>query len=81
MQEGKKGGLKFCHVETVIKSSIRESEVKYPYFEFDFSIHDKHLNKLGKDCSLCHHIYDVEEKNKELALVYERVKNRVVLLS
>lgn len=56
-----------CH-----KRENEKVEIKYPLFEFDFAIHDKHVNKLAKDCSLCHHVYDLEEKNRELALVYEK---------
>jgi predicted CXXCH cytochrome family protein len=42
-------------------------QIKYPVFEFDFSVHDKHVKKLkekiGKDdCGQCHHAYSVEEK-------------------
>ncbi|MEJ5226439.1 sulfate respiration complex hexadecaheme cytochrome HmcA [Thermodesulfovibrio sp.] len=74
--EGKKGGPEILSCRDCHKKEYKRVEVKYPYFEFDFSIHDKHVNKLAKDCSLCHHIYDVEEKNKELALVYEKGKEQ-----
>ncbi len=53
----------------------KENEKKlftYPPVEFDFALHNKHEEKNQKDCSLCHHIYDLEEKTKELALVYEK---------
>lgn len=56
-----------CH-----KKDYEKTEIKYSVFEFDFALHDKHVKKHNKDCSLCHHIYDVEEKNKELALFYEK---------
>jgi hypothetical protein len=61
-----------CH-----KQENRLMAVKYPVMEFDFAYHDKHVKKLkektGKeDCSLCHHIYDIEEKDESLALVYEK---------
>jgi len=56
-----------CH-----KKDYENRIVKYPSFEFDFALHDKHVKKHKNDCSLCHHIYDIEEKNKELALVYEK---------
>jgi hypothetical protein len=61
-----------CH-----KEKEKSIEVKYPVFEFDFYVHDKHVKKLreklGKDdCSLCHHIYDIHEEDESLALVYEK---------
>jgi hypothetical protein len=61
-----------CH-----KEEYRLIAVKYPVVEFDFSYHDNHVKKLrekiGKeDCSLCHHTYDIEEKDESLALVYEK---------
>ena len=43
----------------------------YPLCEFDFYLHDKHVKKLDKDCSYCHHIYDEDEEDEELRLVYE----------
>lgn len=55
-----------CH-----RKENQRDTIKHPIYEFDFAIHDKHVNKLTKDCSLCHHTYDLEEQNKELALVYE----------
>jgi hypothetical protein len=61
-----------CH-----KEKEKSIEVKYPEFEFDFYVHDTHEKKLrekiGKDdCSLCHHTYDIKEKDENLALVYEK---------
>ncbi|GAB5046414.1 sulfate respiration complex hexadecaheme cytochrome HmcA [Thermodesulfovibrio sp. TK110] len=56
-----------CH-----KKEYEDRTVKYPSVEFDFSLHGKHVEKNKKDCSLCHHTYDIEEKNKELALFYEK---------
>jgi len=59
-----------CHVKELESVNIR-----YPIFEFDFYYHNKHDKKLKdiKDyCSLCHHTYDIEEENEELALVYEK---------
>lgn len=52
-------------------------KINYPAFEFDFSVHDKHVKKLkeklGKDdCGVCHHTYDIEEEDESLALVYEQ---------
>jgi hypothetical protein len=61
-----------CH-----KDENRAILVKYPVFEFDFAYHDEHVKKLkekkGKafECGLCHHIYDINEKDESLALVYE----------
>jgi hypothetical protein len=60
-----------CH-----KEEYKLMAVKYPLVEFDFSYHDNHVKKLkekiGKeDCGLCHHTYDIEEKDESLALVYE----------
>jgi len=61
-----------CHKEELLFVHI-----KYPVFEFDFAYHDNHVKKLreklGKDdCSLCHHIYDPEEEDETLRLVYEK---------
>ena len=61
-----------CHKEKNILI-----QVKYPVFEFDFYVHDKHVKKLreklGKDdCGLCHHTYDIHEEDEALALVYEK---------
>ena len=60
-----------CH-----KEEYQLIAVKYPIVEFDFFYHDNHVKKLrekiGKDdCSLCHHIYDIEEEDETLALAYE----------
>jgi len=51
-------------------------KVKYPAFEFDFSVHDKHVKKLkeklGKDdCGQCHHIYNPQEKDEAKRLSYK----------
>ena len=51
-------------------------KIKYPAFEFDFSVHDKHVKKLkeklGKDdCGQCHHIYNPEEKDEAKRLSYK----------
>ena len=61
-----------CH-----KEKEKAIQVKYPVFEFDFYVHDKHVKKLkekiGKDdCGLCHHSYDINEEDETLALVYEK---------
>ena len=61
-----------CH-----KEKEKTLEIKYPVFEFDFYVHDKHVKKLreklGKDdCGLCHHTYDIHEEDEALALVYEK---------
>ncbi len=56
-----------CH-----KKEYERTTVKYPPFDFDFVLHEKHVKKHQNDCSLCHHTYDIEEENKELALVYEK---------
>jgi hypothetical protein len=61
-----------CH-----KEKEKSIAIKYPVFEFDFYVHDTHEKKLrekiGKDdCSLCHHTYDIKEKDENLALVYEK---------
>lgn len=60
-----------CH-----KEEEKSLVVKYPVFEFDFSVHDKHVKKLkekiGKDdCGQCHHTYDINEEDESLALAYE----------
>jgi len=70
--QGKKTGPEILSCRDCHKKVNEKFEVKYPIFEFDFYLHDKHVKKHEKDCSLCHHIYDMEEKNKELALVYEK---------
>jgi len=54
-----------CH-----KEKEKSLVVKYPEFEFDFAVHEKHVKKLkeklGKDdCGQCHHIYNIEEKKLE----------------
>jgi len=56
-----------CH-----QKEFESIHIEYPVCEFDFSLHDKHIKELKKDCSLCHHTYDIEEEDKELALVYEK---------
>lgn len=69
INEKKKAGPVKCG-----KCHVRELEaltMEYPVVEFDFYYHDKHVKKLKKDCSLCHHIYDSEEEDEKLALVYE----------
>ncbi len=74
-QEDKKAGpivCADCHAK-----KFESVKIKYPVLEFDFSYHDNHVKKLkeriGKDdCSLCHHIYDINEEDEELALVYEK---------
>lgn len=62
MEEGKKSGpirCGDCH-----RKEFEATGVKYPVFEFDFSLHANHVKKLKKRCILCHHNYDEE-------LVYE----------
>jgi hypothetical protein len=62
MNERKKSGpirCGDCHRKESAYLSI-----KYPVFEFDFSYHRKHADKLKDKCILCHHIYNEE-------LVYE----------
>lgn len=56
-----------CH-----KKEFASGLMRYPHSEFDFITHEKHVIKLDKDCSHCHHIYDVEEEVEELRLVYEK---------
>ena len=61
-----------CHVK-----KFESFTIKYPVFEFDSALHDKHVKKLkektGKeDCGLCHHTYDIEEEDEALRLVYEK---------
>ncbi|MDP2755186.1 MAG: cytochrome c3 family protein, partial [Nitrospirota bacterium] len=73
--ENKKAGPVVC--ADCHKKELASTKISYPIFEFNFSYHDKHVKKLkeklGKDdCSLCHHTYDIEEENEELALVYEK---------
>jgi len=58
-----------CH-----KTENEKLVLKYPVVEFDFYLHDKHNKKLKNDCSLCHHSYDLEEKDESLRLVYEKGK-------
>ena len=61
-----------CH-----KDENRSILVKYPVVEFDFAYHDEHVKKLkekkGKDfkCAICHHTYNINEKDENLALVYK----------
>ncbi|MCX7988207.1 MAG: hypothetical protein N2647_02035 [Thermodesulfovibrio sp.] len=70
--QGKKTGPEILSCRDCHKKEYEKIKVKYPVFEFDFALHEKHVKKHEKDCSLCHHVYDIEEKNKELALVYEK---------
>lgn len=70
--QNKKTGPEILSCRDCHKKESEKVEVKYPLFEFDFSLHEKHVKKHEKDCSLCHHIYDIEEKDKSLALVYEK---------
>lgn len=70
--EKKKTGPEILACRQCHKKEYETVTLKYPYFEFDFYLHDKHVKKHNKDCSLCHHIYDIEENNKELALIYEK---------
>lgn len=70
--EGKKTGPEILSCRDCHKKEYETVDVKTPLFDFDFSIHYKHVTKQQKDCSVCHHIYDIEEKDKELALVYEK---------
>jgi hypothetical protein len=69
--ENKKTGPVILSCRECHKREYENKEIKYPVFDFDFALHDKHVKKHQNDCSLCHHTYDIEEKNKELALVYE----------
>ncbi|MCS7203673.1 MAG: hypothetical protein NZ809_04425 [Thermodesulfovibrio sp.] len=70
--QGQKTGPEILLCRGCHKKEYDKLEIQYPFFEFDFALHDKHIRKHNKDCSLCHHIYDVEEKNRELALIYEK---------
>lgn len=74
--QNKKTGPEILFCRDCHRKDYELAEVKYPIFNFDFAIHDKHVKKLEKDCSLCHHIYDLEEENKELMLVYEEGKEQ-----
>lgn len=69
LQENKKPGpirCGNCH-----RKEPGKSDSKYPHCVFDFYLHDQHVRKLDKDCSLCHHIYDADEEDENLRLVYE----------
>lgn len=74
--QGKRTGPEILSCRDCHKKEYEKKEVKYSPFEFDFSIHEKHVKKNERDCSLCHHTYDIKEKNKELALVYEKGKEQ-----
>jgi len=61
-----------CHIK-----KYESLTVKYPVVEFDFVYHDKHVRKLKEqkvkdECSVCHHTYDLLEKDESLRLVYEK---------
>ncbi len=77
LKEGKKSGPLVCgDCHSKEKEGLK---IKYPVKEFDFKAHYDHVEKLKKrtgkkDCSLCHHIYDIEEEKEELRLVYEEGK-------
>lgn len=66
IEEGKKYGPVTCGECHDRKRAQRATT--YPVFVFDFFYHEKHVNKLGKKCDACHHLYDKEDKE----LVYER---------
>jgi hypothetical protein len=69
LQENKKPGpIKCgnCH-----RKQPGKLDIQYPHCVFDFYLHDQHVRKLDKDCSLCHHIYDLDEEDENLRLVYE----------
>ncbi len=67
----KKTGPEILSCRDCHKKENENRQVKYPLVEFDFYLHNKHVTKHKKDCSLCHHSYDLKEDRKELALFYE----------
>lgn len=61
-----------CHIK-----QFESLTIKYPVVEFDFASHDKHVRKLKEEkvkdeCGVCHHTYDLLEKDESLRLVYEK---------
>jgi len=65
IEEGKKHGPITCgECHDRQRSSER---VNYSVFDFDFVVHEKHVEKLNKKCDDCHHFYDKEGHE----LVYE----------
>ena len=61
-----------CHIK-----KFESLTIKYPIVEFDFAYHDKHVKKLKEEkvkdeCGVCHHTYDLLEKDESLRLVYEK---------
>jgi hypothetical protein len=70
LQESNKSGpIKCgnCH-----RKKFNKLNSEYPHSVFDFYLHDKHNKRLHNDCSFCHHIYDPDEEDENLRLVYEK---------
>ncbi len=57
-----------CHINNYIYKDIT-----YPVVDFDFDYHLKHNKALKNKCELCHHTYDLKEKDPQKALKY--IKN------
>jgi Class III cytochrome C family len=70
VKEHKKAGPVQCG--SCHRNEFQSVKIQYPLCDFDFGKHDKHTKKLKENCSYCHHIYDTEEKDEELRLVYEK---------
>lgn len=58
-----------CHINYYINK-----EITYPKFDFDFEYHYKHNEILNNKCELCHHTYDLNEKNDKQAKKYVKGK-------
>jgi hypothetical protein len=69
LQEHRKSGPVTCG--NCHRKESGEIQGEYPHCVFDFYHHDKHNRTLKNDCSLCHHIYDPDEEDEKLRLVYE----------
>ena len=61
-----------CHTK-----KFESLTIKYPIVAFDFADHNRHVKKLKEEkvkdeCGVCHHTYDLLEKDESLRLVYEK---------
>lgn len=58
-----------CH-----KNFYINKEIIYPKFDFDFEYHYKHNEIFENKCDLCHHTYDLNEKEPKQAKKYVKGK-------
>lgn len=58
-----------CHINYYINK-----EITYPKFDFDFEYHYKHNEILNNKCELCHHTYELNEKDPKQNKKYVKGK-------